>query len=475
MGKIIRNGIIYGGSGGSNINVDSELSTESENPVQNKIIKTALDKKADLIDGKVPSTQLPSYVDDIIEGYYNDTDGKFYEVDTYETEIAGERGKIYLSLDTDKNYRWTGTLFLEINKGGHTIVDGADTDMPDRTSLKFTDSMEVTDDSTNDQTEVDIHKISNSEWEEIMATQPSFSAKVPPVGFTPVGTVISVMGNSAPQHYLACNGQIVYIKDYPELAAYFENQFGSKNYFGGDGTSTFGIPDLRGEFLRGTGTNSHANSGNGSNVGIHQDGTAQLYCFMDNTTNTLTLRKNSGLDASMHNMDKTFNWDTTKTLKNVKYSTNNETSTGENFSVFTTRPTNTSVLYCIATKNIYIDARNDYSTVEKVVGTWIDGKPLYQKTYTVTVPIVEAKTQLFVTVDNDLTKVMVEYSGQALDTNGEIWTLPFTNISASSGLVNTMIHLRSDSTNGWRLLTRTYSGMVAYTAQVTVKYTKTTD
>lgn len=28
--------------------------------------------------GKVPSSQLPSYVDDVIEGYYNESDGEFY-------------------------------------------------------------------------------------------------------------------------------------------------------------------------------------------------------------------------------------------------------------------------------------------------------------------------------------------------------------------------------------------------------------
>lgn len=72
-------------------------------------------------------------------------------------------------------------------------------------------------------------------------------------GFTPVGTVISVMGKTAPANYLACDGSIVNIADYPILADYFMAQFGSKNYFGGDGTTTFAVPDLRGEFLRGSG------------------------------------------------------------------------------------------------------------------------------------------------------------------------------------------------------------------------------
>lgn len=64
--------------------------------------------------GKVPNSQLPSYVDDVIEGYYNTTDNKFYEESTYTTEIPGETGKIYISLDTNKTYRWGGSTFVTI-------------------------------------------------------------------------------------------------------------------------------------------------------------------------------------------------------------------------------------------------------------------------------------------------------------------------------------------------------------------------
>ena len=76
-------------TGGSQITVDSALSTTSENPVQNKVITTeinkkanatALDSKADLVDGKVPAGQLPSYVDDVIEGYAKKLYPMFNEV-----------------------------------------------------------------------------------------------------------------------------------------------------------------------------------------------------------------------------------------------------------------------------------------------------------------------------------------------------------------------------------------------------------
>lgn len=68
-------------------------------------------------DGKIPSSQLPSYVDDVIEGYYNPTDKKFYTQKgadgTYVQAnlITGEAGKIYVDLGTDDNviYRYAGT------------------------------------------------------------------------------------------------------------------------------------------------------------------------------------------------------------------------------------------------------------------------------------------------------------------------------------------------------------------------------
>lgn len=61
-----------------------------------------------LSDGKIPSTLLPSYVDDVIEGYYNTSDSKFYKTKsgtTYSTVITGESGKIYVDLTTNKTYR----------------------------------------------------------------------------------------------------------------------------------------------------------------------------------------------------------------------------------------------------------------------------------------------------------------------------------------------------------------------------------
>lgn len=63
-------------------------------------------------DGKVPSAQLPSYVDDVIEGYYyND---KFYSDSSHSTAITGESSKIYVDLTTNLSYRYSGTVFVLI-------------------------------------------------------------------------------------------------------------------------------------------------------------------------------------------------------------------------------------------------------------------------------------------------------------------------------------------------------------------------
>lgn len=68
--------------------------------------------------GKVPAAQLPSYVDDVIEGYYNG--GKFYtskdSSGNYSGVITGETGKIYVNLNDSKTYRWSGTAYAVISE-----------------------------------------------------------------------------------------------------------------------------------------------------------------------------------------------------------------------------------------------------------------------------------------------------------------------------------------------------------------------
>lgn len=64
--------------------------------------------------GKVPSSQLPSYVDDVVEGYYYN--GQFYTDSAHTQLITPETGKIYVDLNTNKTYRWGGTTYVEISQ-----------------------------------------------------------------------------------------------------------------------------------------------------------------------------------------------------------------------------------------------------------------------------------------------------------------------------------------------------------------------
>ena len=69
--------------------------------------KPDLTLKADLVGGKVPSAQLPSYVDDV-EEYAN----------LAAFPVTGEAGKIYITLDNNSTYRWSGSQYVLLVSGG---------------------------------------------------------------------------------------------------------------------------------------------------------------------------------------------------------------------------------------------------------------------------------------------------------------------------------------------------------------------
>lgn len=86
-------------------------------------------------DGKVPSSQLPSYVDDVVDlltlastapatcakddKYYNTSSEKIFTATATNTwgstGADPDKGVIYVALDTDKTYRWSGSAMIEIS------------------------------------------------------------------------------------------------------------------------------------------------------------------------------------------------------------------------------------------------------------------------------------------------------------------------------------------------------------------------
>lgn len=113
------------------------------------IIDDTLEKKADLVNGKVPTEQLPSYVDDVIDiasfitktelvnniGKANYTNKSFIvnsptsdslynkivitNANTSQNDweiIDPEDGKIYINENNNHSYRWSGTSFVDLDK-----------------------------------------------------------------------------------------------------------------------------------------------------------------------------------------------------------------------------------------------------------------------------------------------------------------------------------------------------------------------
>lgn len=161
-----------------------------------------------------------------------------------------------------------------------------------------------------------------------------------------IGTIISYMGNAVPERFLACDGTIYNINDYQSLADHINIEFGSYNHFGGDGTTTFAVPDLRGEFLRGTGTSTRS-VGSGDSVGMHQDPTYLNNIFTDDVGDICfyTTDNNSRPNQGVRNIDSRKTYSGNPWL--VWTSKTGVSTTSNGFSHMSIRPTNTSVLYCI--------------------------------------------------------------------------------------------------------------------------------
>lgn len=75
---------------------------------------------ASAITGVIASANLPSFVDDILDGYYG-PDGVFYEhydatSGKYSDAYTGEDGKIYVNLKNNKTYRWSGSKYVVVSE-----------------------------------------------------------------------------------------------------------------------------------------------------------------------------------------------------------------------------------------------------------------------------------------------------------------------------------------------------------------------
>ena len=85
-------------------------------------------------EGKVPSSQLPSYVDDVIDGYFYNS--AFYADEDHTQLLEAETGKIYVDLPSKVSYRYSGSVYVAI--GNPYFPDEEDLTV-DNDIIKFKD------------------------------------------------------------------------------------------------------------------------------------------------------------------------------------------------------------------------------------------------------------------------------------------------------------------------------------------------
>lgn len=277
--------------------------------------------------------------------------------------------------------------------------------------------------------------------------------------YIPCGTRMGYYGTTAPQGFLLCDGSEYFKTQYPQLAALLAatDTAQSTTLFAGSDAQHFKVPDLRGEFIRGTGTNSHAKSGNGGKVGEHQDGNSVTNVFSNGNSIILA-------DADAWTQG---NFDSTvlggkRFLANISPT---KTTTTNYIALGTVRPTSTSENMIIAYQDIYLAPRHQYSTEEHVVGTWIDGKPVYEIVIVPTVgyPIIPANTwtvlmSISIPIDTLVDGYMVS-SDKSIPSKMTYLTLSY------------------DTTNNniMGLHTRNIELGIYIGSQIVLQYTKTTD
>ena len=83
---------------------DSLLQDQIDLKANEMAVNQSLALKADLINGLIPASQLPSYVDDVLN---------FPNLVSFPP--LGEDGKIYIAEDINKTYRWGGSSYVKIS------------------------------------------------------------------------------------------------------------------------------------------------------------------------------------------------------------------------------------------------------------------------------------------------------------------------------------------------------------------------
>jgi microcystin-dependent protein len=156
----------------------------------------------------------------------------------------------------------------------------------------------------------------------------------------PSGTVIAFAASTAPTGYLECAGAAISRTTYATLFGVIGTTFGV-----GDGSTTFNLPDLRGQFVRGWADSGSVDSGRTfGSTQAYQVGPHSHPITDPGHTHTITQSTNS-VSGGANPVATAVSTGTgvTTSSSTTGITVNNNTGTTES------RPTNVALMYCIKT------------------------------------------------------------------------------------------------------------------------------
>ncbi len=205
------------------------------------------------------------------------------------------------------------------------------------------------------------------------------------ISTAPLGTVLSFAGSKAPNGYLLCDGASYKVADYPDLYAVIGNTYG------GD-TENFNVPNLIDKFIQGSTTSGEEKEAGLPNITGGWMPSVPVNYQLYATGAVIPEVKSSGLVSlagSQAAIGAGFKIDASKSSAVYGKSTTVQPPALTMVYIIKAFHTNEGVDSGVSDDVInYVDANlgelSDYSTEEKVIGKWIDGKPIYRKVYKVT-------------------------------------------------------------------------------------------
>lgn len=204
------------------------------------------------------------------------------------------------------------------------------------------------------------YKDENGNWQDL-------SVKV--MDSFPIGGMVGFGGSIAPQGWLICDGRAVSRTKYKKLFDTIGVTYGE-----GDGSTTFNIPNPKGRVLVGLDTSQGEFNVIGK-IGGEKEHTLTMFELPNTVWQNHTDLQEGGIKALFDN--------------GSNYGIG---SNGNNFN----KPFSIVQPYLVA--NYIIKAednvasiqsnKNVYSTDEQIIGTWIDGKPIYRKVLNINIKLI---------------------------------------------------------------------------------------